>query len=99
MKRAQLKFTLTPKYRSLQMFTLVVTCAPSLEHCYVFEVIAQHSLEDFGRYDEEGKEVARRWYKFSWEKSADEVVGKAVTKLQEVIRDHLERTQHRLIKG
>ena len=70
MKRAQLTFTLTPKYRSLQMFTLVVTCAPSLEHCYVFEVIAQHSLEDFGRYDEEGEEAARRWYKFSWDKSA-----------------------------
>ena len=99
MKRAQLKFTLTPKYRSLKMFTLVVTCAPSLDLCYVFEVIAQHSLEDFGRYDEEGEEVARRWYKFRWDENADDVVRKAVTKLKEVVRGYLERTQHRLIDG
>ena len=99
MKIAQLKFSLTPKYRILKMFTLVVTCAPSLERCYVFEVIAQHSLEDFGRYDKEGEKVAGRWYKFGWDENADDMVRKAVIKLKEVIRDYLERTQHRLIKG
>ena len=99
MKRAQLKFTLTPKYRSLKMFTLVVTCAPTLEQCYVFEVIARHSLEDFERYDEEGEEVARRWYKFDWDESAHDILDGVVAKLNEVVGVYMERTQQRLIEG
>ena len=99
MKRAQLRFIMTPKYHSLKMFTLVVTCAPSLVQCYVFEVIAQHSLEDFERYDEEGQGIVRRWYKFGWDENPDGVVDRVVAKLKEVVRDHLERTQQRLIEG
>ena len=99
MERAQLKFTLTPKYRSLKMFTLVVTCAPSLEQCYVFEVIAQHSLEDFERYDEEGEEVARDWDKFGWDENAHGIVDRVVAKLNEVVGVYTERTQQRLIEG
>ena len=97
MKRAQLKFTMTPKFHSLQMLTLVMTCAPSLEHCYVFEVITQHSLEDFGSYEVEGKEVVRRWYKFGWSENADRMVSSVVAKLDETVRTHLERTQQRLL--
>ena len=43
MKRAQLKLTMTPRFHSLKQLTLVVTCAPSLEHCYVFVVVCEHS--------------------------------------------------------
>ena len=99
MRRAQLNFTLTPKYRSLKMFTLVVTCAPSLKQCYVFEVIARHSLEDFERYDGEGEEVARCWYKFDWDEIADDIVDGVVAKLNEVVRAYMELTQQRLTEG
>ena len=63
MTRAQLRVTLTPKFSMLQRIILVITCAPSLEICYVFEVATQHMLHDFGKYDEDGTKAVQRWYK------------------------------------
>ena len=99
MKRAQLKLMMTPKYHSLKMLTLVVTCAPSLEHCYIFEMVSEHSLKDFGEYDAEGEGIVRRWYKYDWDNTPDDVAIGMVTKLKEAVRSHLERTQQRLIRA
>ena len=96
MKRAQLKFTMTPKFHSLKQLTLVVTCAPSLEQCYVFVIVCEHSLEDFGRYDPKGREIVRRWHKFNWDECTDRIVGDSISMLEESVRNHLERTQQRL---
>lgn len=98
MERVQLRITLTPKYHSLRRLVLVVTCAPSLENCYVFEVCTQHRLMDFGTYDVQGGEVVRRWYKFEWQESTHGVVEKITTKLGEVVREQLEATEARLAK-
>lgn len=98
MQRAQLKIIFTPKYHSLRQLVLVVTCAPSLEKCYVFEIGSQHSLEDFGEFSIKGDEVVRRWYKFDWSEKTDEVVTKIVSKLNDVVQEHLESTQQRLIE-
>ena len=98
MKRAQLKITLTPKYHSLKRLVLAVTCAPSLENCYVFEIGTQHSLQDFGEFDVEGNKVVSRWYKFHWAEHTDGVVAKIASKLDELVRKHLENTAQRLIK-
>lgn len=64
MPRAQLRVMLTPKFSALQRIMLVVTCAPSLDTCYVFEMATQHMMRDFGKFDKEGHEVVRRWYTF-----------------------------------
>ncbi|MDR3715391.1 MAG: caspase family protein [Puia sp.] len=69
--KAQVKITLTPKFVSLKQLVLVVTCAPSLQTCYVFEILTQHSLRDWGIYDVDGEEIVRRWYKRNWTDSAD----------------------------
>ena len=98
MQRAQLKMTLTPKYLSLKQLVTVVTCAPSLQNCYVFEIGFQHSLTDFGEFDAEGHEVVRRWYKFQWSENTDGVVAKITSKLDEIVQEHLERTEQRLTK-
>jgi hypothetical protein len=98
MQRVQLKITLTPKYHSLRRIVLVVTCAPSLENCYVFEVATQHRLRDFGSFDVEGEEMVHRWYKFDWNESSQGVVEKIAVKLGELIREHLEATEKRLTK-
>ena len=66
MSRAQLRVTLTPKFSTLQRIVLIVTCAPSLEICYVFEIATQHMLHDFGKYDVDGTKAVQRWYKFNW---------------------------------
>ena len=99
MERVQLKITLTPKYHSLKQLVMVVTCAPSLENCYVFEIGTQHSLMDFGEFDVEGDEVVRRWYKFHWTESTDGVVAKISSKLNEIVREHLEYIEQRLTKN
>jgi hypothetical protein len=98
MQRVQLKLTLTPKYNILRRIVLVVTCAPSLENCYVFEIVTQHRLRDFGTYDVDGDEIVRRWYKFDWKNSTQGLVEKIVVELDGLIRDHLETTEQRLAK-
>ena len=96
MEKAQLKISFNPKYHSLRKIALVITCAPSLQKCYIFEIASQHSLTDFEEFDDKGHEVARRWYKLSWSQKTDWVVEKIVTKLGEIVRDHLEQTKQRL---
>lgn len=96
MKRAQIRVTFTPKYRSLNQLVLVVTCAPSLESCYVFEILSQHKLKDFGEFYTKGEEVIRRWYKFTWTENSDGVVSKIKSKLEETVHEHLKQTKRRL---
>lgn len=91
--KAQLRITLTPKFRALKRLVLVVTCAPSLERCYVFELTTQHMLKDFDEFDAEGEEVVRRWYKFGWEDDTSGVISKIESKLSEVVQQHLESTR------
>ncbi len=98
MERVQLKITLTPKYHSLKQLVLVISCAPSLENCYVFEIGSQHNLEDFGKFCVEGDEVVRRWYKFDWSANTNNVVEKITSKLYDLVQEHLESTQQRLIE-
>ena len=98
MERVQLKITLTPKFHSLKQLILVVTCAPSLENCYVFEIGSQHSLKDFGNFSVEGDEIVRRWYKFNWSENTNNVVEKITSKLNDLVQEHLKSTKQRLIE-
>lgn len=96
MSRAQLRVTLTPKFSTLQRIVLVVTCAPSLEICYVFEIATQHMLRDFGKYDTDGTKAVQRWYKFGWRESTDGVVKKISDTLSSLVQSHIEDTAKRL---
>ena len=95
-KRAQIKFTFTPKYYSLKKVVLVVSCAPSLHHCYVFEVGTQHKLTDFEEFSIEGDEAVRRWYKLEWSEGSAGVVEKIASRIHEIVRQHLVETEQRL---
>jgi hypothetical protein len=83
--KAQLRITLTPKFIALKRFVLVVSCAPSLEVCYIMEILTQHSLRDWGVFDTEGVEVVRRWYKMGWTDSCGGLVDKICGKLDEIV--------------
>lgn len=96
MSRAQMKVTFTPKFIPLQRLTLVVTCAPSLDHCYVFEVLTQHMLQDFGMYDTEGPEISRRWWKLGWTEKTDGVVRQICSKSRDAANAQLESAEKRL---
>ena len=76
MQRAQTRFSFTPKYNSLKKMVLVVSCAPSLHHCYIFEMGTQHKLSDFGEYNVEGHEAVRHWYSLEWTENMTGVVQK-----------------------
>jgi hypothetical protein len=95
-EKVQLKVTLTPKFVSLRRFVLVVSCVPSLEVCYVMEMLTQHSLKDWGVFDAEGLEVARRWYTMNWTDSCDFLVEKIFDKLQSVVQDSVNEIAHAL---
>ena len=98
MERAQLKITLTPKFNNLQRIVLVVTCAPSLDHCYIFEITTQHMLQDFGKFDTEGGELSRRWWKLTRADSTEGVVLQIAAKFDEATRNQLEGAEERLSK-
>jgi hypothetical protein len=87
---------LTPKFTNLQRIVLVVTCAPSLDNCYVFEIATQHLLKDFGKYDSDGAEVSRRWWKSKWDATTDGIVQQIATKFTDTVRAHLENAEKRL---
>jgi hypothetical protein len=98
MQRAQLKITLTPKFNNLQRIVLVVTCAPSLDRCYIFEITTQHMLQDFGKFDAGGRQLSNRWWKLPWTESADGIVKQIATKFDEATRKQLEDAEMRLSK-
>lgn len=96
LERAQFKITLTPKYRTLQQLRLVMSCAPSLERCYIFELITQHPRTDWNAFDDEGRELTRRWYKVDWDESLDGIIRNARDALEKAVRDHIESAVKRL---
>jgi hypothetical protein len=95
---AQMKITLTPKYRSLYQIVLVVTCAPSLENSYIFEMVTQHRMRDFHEFDAVGIAAVKRWFKQNWSNPAGGIVGQISAKLEELVRGHLENVEKRLMK-
>lgn len=95
MPRAQLRVTFTPKFSALNRLVLVVTCAPSLETCYLFELVTKHRLHDFGKFDVDGTKAVERWYKLSWRDSTTSLVSKISDTLSTIIRGHIEDTAKR----
>ena len=90
MARAQLVVALTPKFSALHKILLVVTCVPSLETCYVFEVVTEHMLRDFGSYDRDGTKHVQRWYKCDWTQSTNDLVRKICDALKNLVQSHVE---------
>jgi hypothetical protein len=93
--KVQLRVMLTPKFSQLQRIKLVVTCAPSMDTCYVFEMATLHKRKDFGEFDADGDEVIQRWYKIKWTDDTESVVMKISNKLIEVVHAHVENTINR----
>ena len=87
---AQIVLTLTPKYAILQQLVLVISCAPSLTLCYVFEVLTQHARTDWTSFDVEGTELVRRWYKQSWTSDNKSLITKIVAELRARVEAHIE---------
>lgn len=85
-----------PRFHSLKRMTLVVTCAPSLKHCYVFEISTLHKMVDFEKFETDGQEAIRRWYKFNWEEASLSVSKKIIASLEDIVSTHLESVRKQL---
>jgi len=99
MSRAQLKLTLTPRYIALHQLQLVLSCAPSLDQCYVFEMVTQHPRTDWDSFDRDGREIVRRWYTLGWADDVEFLTGKICEALTKSVRDHINDTSKRLDEG
>lgn len=88
--KAQLRITLVPKFVTLKQLVLVVTCAPSLQVCYLFEMLTQHSLRDWGTYDPSGEEIVRRWYKMKWTDDCESLVDGILQKINEAAQKSID---------
>lgn len=93
--KVQMKIVFSPKFVCLKRFVLVVTCAPSLERCYVMEILTEHSLIDWGVFDSEGEQVVRRWYKMSW----TDTCGALVTKISQALKDAVNQRINATLKA
>ncbi len=91
LKRAQLRITLSPKFTALQQIRLVVTVAPSLHTCYVFELATQHPRTDWKSFDPEGREIIRNWYKQSWHHEVDWLIDGIRDRILIAAREHVEK--------
>ncbi len=97
--RVQLKIELTPTYSSLEKIDLILTCAPSLHHCYVFELTTVHPRTDWNHFSKQGREVVRRWYKIGWGDQTDSLIQKIVKGLDDAVAEHLSETTKQLDGG
>ncbi|WP_165350026.1 caspase family protein [Mesorhizobium sp. M3A.F.Ca.ET.080.04.2.1] len=85
----QMQIVMTPLFRSIKKITLLVTCAPSLNNCYIFEGPRIHSLNDWNAYDSVGVELKRRWFERSWNSEPTEVAHLIFNQLKELVVGHI----------
>lgn len=87
--KAELTIILQSNYRCLSQFKLVVSCAPSVEHCYVFERCSLHKLSDWNSYSPYGEELTRRWYKMNWKDDTDFLSSKISDQIHLLVEKHV----------
>jgi len=96
LERAQIKISLTPKFRTLQRLVLVMSCAPSLEHCYVFEMVTKHPRTDWDAFSTDGEEAVKRWYKLGWDDKIGWLIDKVCDGLITAVKNHIDEITKRL---
>lgn len=96
LRRAQIKLTLNPKFKSLNQIRLVVSCAPSLNHCYVFEISTRHLRIDWDSFDEDGETINKNWYELPWGNDHDWLIEAICSRIHQATMAHLENTAKRL---
>ena len=89
MPRVQMRLTLTPLLKIPRKLVFVVTCAPSLDNCYVFEVGTRYALTSFSEYDTTGFEIVRRWFKIPWTAGAEGVQQQIASSMKSAIQQEL----------
>lgn len=96
LNKAQLVINLEPTTKSLQRLRLTLSVAPSLRYCYLFEILTSHQRIDWKRFESNGSENLRRWYKLEWGQDIDFLLGKITDALEDAIETHVEAVARRV---
>ena len=99
LSRAQIDFNFSPKFGALSKIKLSLAFAPSLTHCYVFQVITSHAKSDWHDYLEDGAIVKRRWYKAEWKSKLPELVLNCCDDISGAVEDHISAVVSRARKN
>jgi len=97
LEKAQFRITMKPNVRSLQQLVLVLSIAPSLSHCYLFEMVTQHLRLNWDTFDTDGQAIVRRWYELDWHQRLDSLIEKISVALENVVRKHIDEATNKLL--
>ncbi|WP_185928644.1 caspase domain-containing protein [Sphingomonas sp. IC081] len=94
--RAQMRVIFSPKFKSLDQLRLVISCAPSLTSCYIFENTTKHLRTDWSGFDDEGSQVEKKWYDRKWTEDISWLCDAACDRLLEAVEESIEQASKRL---
>ncbi|WP_439600544.1 caspase family protein [Devosia sp.] len=86
-----LEIEFQPLYLSLDRFILNVCIAPSLTTCYVFETLSRHARSDWNKFDSDGAELKRRWFRLRWDETPANVISQICDNANQQIREYIEK--------
>ena len=90
LEKLQLKISAIPKFKNLKQLNLLITVAPSLKHCDIFEYVTEHSLSDWETFESNGKEINRKWYQRSWEDDGISATDAICSYFEQTIRSRID---------
>lgn len=64
-KEVQFQVIMLPKFRCVKKYSIVLSCIPSLEKLYIFEIVCSHKLTDWDNHGA-GSVINERWYRLDW---------------------------------
>jgi hypothetical protein len=94
--RVQMKIAFIPRYKSLDQLRLVISCAPSLNNCYIFENTTEHLRTDWSGFNDDGIQIVKKWYIRKWSEDTSWLVDDACDRLLEAVEANIEQTSARL---
>ena len=97
LKKCQINLSLIPKFMSLQKMSLILSCAPSLDFLYLFEVSKSYPRVNWTNFSENGTVLSRKWYRIKWEYPVSESVSSIPGRFIAAAQDHAKSTAERIL--
>lgn len=96
--KIQMSIKMKPKFKSLKQIQSLITCAPSLNQCFVFENYYIQELKDFDKYYIPGKNVKNKWHKMKWNDQTNHIARGISKEIENLCHEHVTRMANLLTK-
>lgn len=94
--RIQIKIIFRPKFRSIDQISLIITCAPSINSCYIFENSMIHLRRDWESFEENGFNIVEKWYNRPWSEDITWLSRESCDRLFEYVEKHIDQATKRI---